>query len=296
MAKFDGTRTIAYVDKEKMSVRLLNRRGVYLEDRYPEMKDLWKDVEGKRVILDGELVILKDGKPDFYLLEEREHVSSKTRAELLAELNPVTYVVFDILHKDGQDLIDMPLKERRVLLEKTVKESSRLLLSTYVLSKGREFFEKVREKGLEGIMAKRLTSTYQVGKRSKGWLKIKALQTIDCLVCGYTKGEGKREPYFGALLCGVWHEGKLRYVGRVGTGWDEKGLERITDILKKIETKKSPFEEIDEDPAILEKIRWVKPELIAEIRFMGLTEDLKMRAPAFVRLRNDKLPMDCTLK
>jgi DNA ligase D-like protein (predicted ligase) len=260
------------------------------------MKDLWKDVNAKRVILDGELVIFKDGKPDFYLLAEREHVTEKVRIEILSKLNPATYVVFDILHLDGKDLVDLHLKERKEILEKTVSESQRVIFSQYIIGKGKNFFESAKKAGLEGIVAKRLNSTYQINKRSKDWLKIKVLSTIDVIICGYTLGEGKRERYFGALLCGAWHEGKLRYIGRVGTGFDEKMLEKLTSTLKELETNKNPFDIFEEEPATLEKVRWVKPKLVAEVKFMNLSEDLKMRAPSFVRLREDKPVEDCILE
>lgn len=294
--KFDGTRTIAYINKDKKEVRFLNRRGIWFEDRYPEMKELWKDVEAKQVILDGELVVFKEGKPDFYLLAEREHVASKTRAEILSKLNPATLIVFDILHLDGKDLVDFPLIERKKILEKIVKESNRVLISTHIIGEGKKFFEEVKAKGLEGIMAKRLNSTYQIGKRSKDWLKIKALNSLDAIICGYTLGEGKREKYFGALILGVWHEGKLRYLGRVGTGWKEKDLEELAQKLKKIEIEKNPFDVFKEEPAIIEKIKWVEPKLVCEVKFLELTEDFKLRAPSFVRLRDDKLPEECLLE
>ena len=294
--KVDGTRTIAYIDKMKKEVRLLNRRKIWFEDRYPEMKDLWQDVDAEQVILDGELVVLKQGKPDFYLLAEREHVESKTRAEILSKLNPAAYVVFDILHLNGKDLIDLPLAERKKILSQVVKESSRVLISAYVVGEGKKFFEEVKEKSLEGIMAKRLESSYQIGKRSKDWLKIKVLNSLDAIICGYTLGEGKREKYFGALLLGAWHEGKLRYLGRVGTGWEEKDLEEITSMLKKLETEKNHFDVFEEEPSILEKVKWVKPKLVCEVKFMELTEDLKLRAPSFVRLREDKPIEECVLE
>jgi bifunctional non-homologous end joining protein LigD len=296
MISFDGTRTIAYIDKNKKEVRFLNRRGIWFEYRYPEMKDLWKDVDAEKAILDGELVIFKSGKPDFYLLAEREHVGEKTRAEILSKINPATYVVFDILHLDGKDLIDLPLIERKKILKEKVRESERVLLSVYVIGKGEKFFEEVKAKGLEGIMAKKLSSSYQIGKRSKDWLKIKALNSLDCIICGYTLGEGKREKYFGALLLGIWHEGKLRYLGRVGTGWEEKDLEEITAMLKKIEAEKNPFDIFEEEPSVLEKVKWVKPKLVCEVKFMEFTEDLKLRAPSFIRLREDKIPEECVLE
>jgi bifunctional non-homologous end joining protein LigD len=296
MISFDGTRTIAYIDKNKKEVRFLNRRGIWFEYRYPEMKDLWKDVDAEKAILDGELVVFKGGKPDFYLLAEREHVGEKTRAEILSKINPATYVVFDILHLDGKDLIDLPLIERKKILKEKVRESERVLLSVYVIGKGEKFFEEVKAKGLEGIVAKKLSSSYQIGKRSKDWLKIKALNSLDCIICGYTLGEGKREKYFGALLLGIWHEGKLRYLGRVGTGWEEKDLEEITAMLKKIEAEKNPFDIFEEEPSVLEKVKWVKPKLVCEVKFMEFTEDLKLRAPSFIRLREDKIPEECVLE
>jgi len=294
--KFDGTRTIAYIDRNKEEVRLLNRRGFWFEYRYPEMKNLWKDIEANQAILDGELVIFNNGKPDFRLLAEREHVDEKTRIEILSKVNPATYVVFDVLYLDGKDLIDLPLIERKKILENIVRESERVLISVYVVGKGEEFFEEVKAKELEGIMGKRANSTYQIGKRSKDWLKIKILNSFDCIICGYTLGEGKREKYFGALLLGAWHEGKLRYLGRVGTGWEDKDLEEITNMLKRIETDKNPFDIFEEEPAILEKVKWVKPELVCEVKFMEFTEDLKLRAPSFVRLRNDKNIEECVLE
>jgi bifunctional non-homologous end joining protein LigD len=293
--KFDGTRCIAYIDKEKKSVKFLNRRLKFFQDNYPELHELWKDVNAKRVILDGELVVFKKGKPDFYLLAEREHTGEKFRIKLLSEMNPATYVVFDILHKDGEDLINLPLIERKKILEKTVKESERVLLSAYVIGNGKKFFEEARKKGLEGVMAKRLSSTYQLNKRSKDWLKIKYLKTLDCVICGYTIGTGWREKYFGALILGCYHEGKLRYVGKVGTGLDEKGYEELTEMLKKIETDKCPFEKEPEFSSNI-VVRWVEPKIVCEVKFMNLSENLIMRAPSFVRLREDKLPEDCILE
>jgi len=294
--KFDGTRTIAYINKEKKEVRFLNRRGTWFENRYPEMKELWKDVEAKQVILDGELVVFKEGKPDFYLLAEREHVGSKARAEILSKINPATLVVFDILHLDGKDLIELPLIERKKILENVVRESERILISAYVVGEGKKFFEEVKAKGLEGIIAKRIDSTYEIGKRSRNWLKIKALNSLDAIICGYTLGEGEREKYFGALLLGAMHEGKLRYIGRVGTGWDKRDLEELTQKLKKIEIEKNPFDVFEEEPSILEKVRWVKPKLVCEVQFLELTEDLKLRAPSFKRLREDKAAEECSLE
>lgn len=295
MTTFDGTRTIAYVDKDKKSVRFLNRRGVWFEYRYPEMSELWKDVDAKRIILDGELVVLKQGKPDFYLLAEREHVEGM-RAEMLSQIHPATYIVFDVLHLDGKDLIDLPLLERKEILRDKVRESERMLLSVYVKERGKAFFQKVKKKGLEGIMAKKMDSVYEIGRRSRNWLKIKCLETMDCVICGYTAGKGWREPYFGALLLGVYENGKLRYVGRVGTGWKEEDLKELRGMLERLKIRKNPFDIFEEEPAILEKTVFVKPRIVCEVKFLELTEDKKLRAPSFLRLREDKLPEECELE
>jgi len=259
------------------------------------MSELWKDVDAKRIILDGELVVLKQGKPDFYLLAEREHVEGM-RAEMLSQIHPATYIVFDVLHLDGKDLIDLPLLERKEILRDKVRESERMLLSVYVKERGKAFFQKVKKKGLEGIMAKKMDSVYEIGRRSRNWLKIKCLKTMDCVICGYTAGKGWREPYFGALLLGVYENGKLRYVGRVGTGWKEEDLKELKGMLERLKIRKNPFDIFEEEPAILEKTVFVKPRIVCEVKFLELTEDKKLRAPSFLRLREDKLPEECELE
>lgn len=293
--KIDGSRVICYIDKEKKEVKLLNRRNLYIQNKYPELRDVWKDVDAKKVVLDSEICVFKKGKPDFYALAEREHVGEKIRIDILSKILPATLIVFDILYKDGKDLINLPLMERKKILEQTVKESERVLLSRYVIERGEEFFRECKKKGLEGIMAKRLDSKYEVGKRSKNWLKIKFLKTLDCVVIGYTKGEGWREKYFGALVLACFHQGKLKYVGRCGTGLDKKGYAELTEELKKLRIDECPLEEKPKLPSDL-IVNWVKPKLICEVKFMEITKDLQLRAPAFVRLRSDKNLEDCILE
>ncbi len=293
--KFDGTRGIAYVDVENRKLRLLNRRMLYFEYRYPELNELLNCVKAKRVILDGEVVVLEGGKPNFYKLAEREHVEDKNRIELLSMTMPACYVVFDILYKDGRDLTQLPLLERKRILEDTVKEGKHVLLSRWVREKGKEFFERCKELGLEGIVAKHVNSPYLVGKRSEYWLKIKSLNTLDCVIGGYTIGEGKRAPYFGALLLGVYEGKKLKYVGRVGTGWSEQDLAELKRELEKLVIEKNPFDVFEESEQIMKKVRFVRPKLVCEVKFLELTSDGKLRAPSFVRLRKDKLPEECIL-
>jgi DNA ligase D-like protein (predicted ligase) len=292
--KLDGTRAVVY--KEGNQINIINRRNIILNSRYPELLEALEQIKAASVVLDGEIITIdKTGNPNFYLLAEREHVSSPLRIEILSKQIPATYVVFDILWLNGEDLTSKPLLYRKRILEDVIKENKRINLCTYT-EDGEKLFKIVKEKKLEGVMGKVKDSLYFPGERKDCWLKIKYLKTLDCVICAYTKGEGKREKYFGALLCGVYHEGRLRYIGRVGTGWSEESMEMLVNEFKKLECDKNPFDIFEEEPRIKEKIHWIKPQLVAEIKFMNLSKDLKMRAPVFVRLREDKLPEECMLE
>ncbi|MEM5802053.1 MAG: non-homologous end-joining DNA ligase [Candidatus Aenigmatarchaeota archaeon] len=294
--KFDGTRCVAYVDVENKSQKFLNRRMLYFQNRYPELQ-LWKDLKCRRAIVDGEIVVFEKGKPNFYKLAEREHIEEKTKIEILSQMMPATFVVFDILHKDEKDLIDLPLEERKRILDETIEESERILKSVYIKEKGRKFFNEVKKKKLEGVMAKKLNSSYQIGKRSRDWLKIKALKTLDVVIVGYSTGKGKRGELLGSLITAINYKNKLRYIGKVGTGFSEEELKVLLEKLKKIKTEKPPWkEEIDLALPPDRKPIWVKPKFVCEVKFMQLTKDLQMRAPSFIRLREDKTPGDCDLE
>lgn len=290
--KFDGTRTIAFLGKTTL---LQNRRLLDISYRYPDLKHLYQNIKAKEAILDGEIVLLENGLPNFYKLQEREHQTKKFKIDLLAEQMPATYIAFDLLYLNGKKLISRPLIERRESLAEIVKENKNILVSQYVQEHGICYFKEAVKRGLEGIMAKQIDSPYLIGKRSQYWLKIKNLKTIDCVVVGYTKGEGWRADYFGALVLGCYYEGKLTYIGRVGTGLDIPEFEFITPKLKKLKTKDCPFPEKPKLPLDI-KVMWIKPELVCEVKFMNLSRDLKLRAPSFIRLRNDKWPKDCELE
>ena len=211
--KFDGTRAICYVDKN--SVRLLNRRKKWIEYRYPELAEIRKNILVESCVLDGEIVIFdKTGKPNFNLLQEREHVEDELAIKTLAKLYPACYVVFDVLEINGEEVTNLPLMERRKILEEIVREGERIKKSIFV-EDGKKLWEFVKNKKLEGVMAKKKDSKYEQGKRSENWLKIKLFNTIDCVIAGYTEGKGNRAKYFGALLLGLWKNHKLHYAGRV---------------------------------------------------------------------------------
>ena len=287
--KYDGTRAVCYIDG---GMRFINRRDAEITYRYPEFPPLRRDIKAKTAVIDGEIVVFQEGRPDFPSLAAREHISGDFKIKMLSKKYPATYVVFDILMKDGKDLTALPLMERKKILKGTVRESGGMILSEYVEAKGLSFFGKARDFGFEGIIAKRKDSAYEE-RRSRAWVKMKTLRTIDAIICGYTVGEGKRHGSWGSLVLGAYHEGELIYIGRVGTGFTEKMLDEMLRMMKPYETGKCPF---GETPGMaVELASWMKPELVCEVEFLLVTHDLKLRAPAFKRMRFDKKPKECTI-
>jgi bifunctional non-homologous end joining protein LigD len=283
--KFDGTRCIAFLGE---GIRLQNRRLVNITKRYPELSTLRGRVRAREAILDGEIVVLREGKPDFRSIQMREH-AEEHKADMLSKIYPATYACFDLLYLDGQPLVDLPLRERKTRLREILEEGEEVMYVRHYEEKGKWLFERFRELGWEGIMGKRVESKYQIGRRSRDWLKIKALKTQDCVILGYTPGEGWREDTFGALAIGAYREGKLIFLGKVGTGFDEETLRELKRTLDGMRAEK-PVEEEPPYPVI-----WVRPELVCEVRYVEITPDLKLRAPAFLRLK-DKDPRECELE
>ncbi|WP_290596893.1 MULTISPECIES: non-homologous end-joining DNA ligase [unclassified Archaeoglobus] len=286
--KWDGTRCIAFVDVENRRLRLQNRRLLDITHRYPEL-DFFKVVE-QNAILDGEIVVTKDGKPSFPLLQKREHVDSKFKIEILSKTIPAVYIAFDVLYtqKDGW-ITDLELIERKKVLDEVMENSERIMKTDFINKKGEELYRKVIEIGLEGVVAKKKDSRYQIGKRSKFWRKIKKRNTADCVIVGWLEGEGEREESFGSLILAVYSDGKFKHVGQVGTGFDREFMDWFSKKLHEIEIGKPHFE--------MEKkgVHWVKPVYVCEVEFLELTEDQKLRSPVFLRLRDDKSPEECKI-
>ena len=263
--------------------------------RYPELLNIGKQIKADSCVLDAELVILdKDSKPNFELLQQREQLERPLLIKARSKKFPATLFVFDILEKNGKSLIDLPLRRRKQELEETVENNPYITICPYTLN-GKNLWEKVMEQGLEGVMAKELSSKYEQ-KRSWSWLKIKNLKSMDAVVLGFTPGKGKRANFFGALLLGAYREGKLCYIGKVGTGFNEEDMKRIKKLLKK--TKESSLDE-KEKAKIREKVKeffWVKPEIVIEVQFLEITEENELRAPSFIKFRFDKPPSECILE
>jgi len=292
--KWDGYRAIAFVENGK--VRLVSRNQNDLTGQYSELHDLPKWVKVKSAILDGEIAALDEqGRASFSLMQQRTGIRSGGRRAAARPEVPIVYYVFDLLYADGYDLRRVALEERKGALVRLVETNDVVRMSEHFPARGVALFEAAKQQGLEGILAKHRGSLYEE-RRSREWLKIKITQTVDCVIGGYTDPEGSRQ-YFGSLVLGLYHErGRLIHVGQAGTGFTQATLKEIWQILKPLETKRSPFY----GPVEAANVHWLKPQRVAEIKFTEWTHEtaeggMKLRAPVFMGLRDDKDPSQCTL-
>ncbi|HEV3474840.1 MAG TPA: non-homologous end-joining DNA ligase [Actinomycetota bacterium] len=291
--KLDGIRTLAYVFTD--GTRLVSRTGRDHTEIYPELANLARFVNALQAVIDGEIVATdENGRPSFHRLQQRMNLASPKEIERARRKIPVTLFAFDILWLDGRELISLPVEERRELLEQVTTETDHIRLSVTVEEKGTAFFESAKKLGFEGILAKRSGSVYRPGQRSKDWRKIKAVNTQECVVLGWTRGTGSRSATFGALLVGAYADGELRWIGQVGTGFTEAVLD---DLLGRLEGLEQPKPAVA-DPGLkaLKGARWVRPELVCEVEYLEITEGGKLRAPSFKGLRPDKSPADSLLE
>jgi bifunctional non-homologous end joining protein LigD len=285
--KWDGVRAICHSEPGRL--RLHSRNLLDITPRYPEVGRLNRALSHHRAVLDGEVVALDaDGKPSFGALQRRMHVSSETAVRRLAKETPVTYVIFDLLWLDGHSLMELPYTERRArLAELELGEGGRWRVPDYVVGHGKELLAATAEQGLEGVIAKRLDSPYEPGRRTPSWLKIKNVDRQEVVVGGWVPGDGKRRDRIGALLVGVRDDdGSLRHVGRVGTGFTEAELDRLADKLRPLEREDSPF--APGGPKIPRGAVFADPELVAEVEFREWTDGGQLRAPSYKGLRDDK--------
>lgn len=277
--KWDGTRCLLFYRKGE--VKIQNRRLIDVTYRYPELKEGLKQSLGEReVILDGELVVLKDGRPHFPLLQEREHVLDPFRAQILAKITPATYIAFDILYMDGRPLLEIPLRDRKEILREAVKESDLLILSRHVEQRGVDFYNRVIEEGFEGAMAKKKNSPYLPGKRSRFWLKIKPRDREICYVIGFTEGRGERKGTFGALLLATRVGEDWAFRGKVGSGFSREDLDKIRKLLDPLRVDTPPIEGLSPSRGV----QWVKPFYRCEITYQERSTRGKFRAPVFRRM------------
>ena len=276
--KWDGVRAIAAVGK---TVSLRSRSDKEMTGQFPELAELTALAPG--TVLDGEIVVMSGGKPDMQALLPRLQATRPGSGAA-----PVTYIVFDILRRGDEDLTGLPLTERHKILLSAVREGPHVVISAPVEGRGEDYYRAAVAQGLEGVMAKKKDSPYEPGVRSGAWLKIKAQKSCDCIIAGYTAGRGGRGPAFGALLLGLYEEGKLVPVGKVGTGFSDRLLAELMEKFVPLVT------EVPQLPGISGKAVWLKPVLVCEVGYMEVTRDRKLRIPRFIRLRTDKPAAACT--
>src|SRR5437588_4307084 len=283
--KWDGVRALAGIDDGAGTLR--SRNHIDITTRYPELAALPKVFAARQAIVDGEIVALDaDGHSSFQRLQERMHVRAPGEKQIRA--TPVVYFAFDLIYCDGYDLREAPLLERKQLLQRMLHANERFRYSDHQIENGKELFELASESGLEGIVAKRVDSAY-LGDRSAGWAKLKVSQTLDAVVGGWTEARTGAIP-FGSLLLGLYEGKKLRFIGHVGSGFDAKKHAELSGRLKELAISSCPFEKV---PETNEMASWVKPGLVARVKFSGWTLEKYLRHPVFLGLREDLKPEEC---
>ena len=290
--KWDGYRAVSFIQDGK--ARLVSRNQNDLTGEFPELHELSKSITAKNAVLDGEIVVLDEhGRASFSLMQQRTGIRKGGRRTGARHELQIVYYLFDVIYLDGYDLRLVALEQRKQVLSQIIAPSELVRYSDH-FPEGLALFEVAKQKGLEGILAKKRASHYEE-RRSREWLKIKLTQTVDCVIGGYTDPEGSRQ-YFGSIVLGLYDEkGRLIHVGQAGTGFNQAMLKEIWQLLKALETNRSAFYG-DVDAA---HVHWVKPELVAEIKFTEWTHEsaeggMKLRAPVFLGLREDKDPKECT--
>ncbi|MEK6271651.1 MAG: non-homologous end-joining DNA ligase [Actinomycetota bacterium] len=293
--KWDGVRAIAY--SEGGHLRLESRNLREITSHYPELRALGPELGSTDAILDGEIVAFDDGdRPSFERLQSRMHLASESQIRRRMADTPVTYLIFDLLYLDGRSLVDLPYAERRKRLEALQLEGPSWQTPSHHRGEGKALLRLTRERGLEGLVAKRLDSRYLPGRRSRAWLKVKNIRSQELVIGGWLPGQGRRAGTIGAILVG-YHEDddggrRLRYAGRVGSGFTEAELRRLAGLLEPLETPQSPFE--GRQPP--KQSVFVEPRLVAEIAFREWTAARTLRAPVYKGLRADKDPAEVVLE
>jgi len=279
--KLDGYRVLAFVGHG--GVRLQSRNGLDYAATFPRLVAELREQQVDGLILDGEIVAFDAaGKPSFNVLQNRTLLKIEREITAADRSTAVIFYAFDLLYFAGVDLRKFPQRERRRYLEQCLLPSP-LVQLVHTSDDGEELFEAALASGFEGVIGKRKDSPYKSGERSPLWIKVKPTQTADFVVGGYTRGKGARAA-LGALLLGYWQGKKLRYASHVGSGFDDKSLTLLLRKLEPLRRKTCPFAET---PEVNGPVTWIDPELVVEVEFQRWTEDASLRAPIFLRLRDD---------
>jgi bifunctional non-homologous end joining protein LigD len=282
--KWDGIRAVMFIQGGR--VILQTRKLEDVTARYPELRALGGVVGARELILDGEIIALdENGRPSFEQLQQRMGLRSDSEIRRMMARVPVFYMAFDLIYDQGHSLLALPYEERRERLEALKLSGGNWQTPPYVEGEGDTLLKASKERGLEGIMAKRLDSKYEPGRRSPAWLKIKNHQGQELVICGWMDGQGRRKGLPGALLLGYYQDGKLTYAGKCGTGFTDRMLDRLAALMKPLEIAKNPFEAGVKPPR---DSHFIEPKLVGEFEFAEWTREGQLRAPSFKGLRDDK--------
>ena len=283
--KWDGVRALVWVTSGQVALKSRTARDITLQ--YPELRALGPELGARAALLDGEIAALdSEGKPSFERLQSRIHLTGEAAIRRKMRDTPVTLMLFDVLHLDGHSTMGKPWTERREILEGLGLNGESWRTPRVHMGDAQAFFEATREQGLEGVVAKRRDSFYEPGRRSGAWIKIKHVTRQEFVVGGWIPGEGRRRGRVGALVVGYYEDGKLRYAGRVGSGFDEADLGRLSELLGPLERDTSPFD-VGNPPR---EAIFVEPRLVVEVEFREWTSSGMLRAPVFMGVRTDKPP------
>ena len=286
--KFDGIRAMAIKNDRKVS--LVSRNGNKLDGRFPEIVEAVKNLPVREYVIDGEVVALdEDGRSSFQLLQGLEMEGRKA---------PLRFYVFDLLQLDGKSLLGLPLEQRKQVLAKICENvGDPIRYSGEISGDVKSLLAEVKRRGLEGLIGKQRNSVYEPGRRSGTWIKLKCINEQEFVIGGYTPPAGSRK-YFGAILVGYYEIGKLRFAGKVGSGFTEKSLSMLHKKFRGEEHDDCPFVDLPSKqggewvqgitPSMMKKMHWVNPTFVAEIKFAEWTRDQKLRQPVFLGMRQDK--------
>jgi bifunctional non-homologous end joining protein LigD len=283
--KWDGVRAVVYADRG--SVRVLSRSDRDVTATYPELRGLGPELGARPAVLDGEIVAFDaNGRVSFETLQPRMQIGNAGQARRLAQHTPVVFLAFDLLHMDGHPTMGLTYAERRELLESLGLNGPHWATPPYFPGNGAMALAASRDQGLEGVVAKRLDSVYEPGRRSPAWIKVKHVRSQSVVIGGWKPGQGRRVGGIGSLLLGVQGESGLEFAGHVGTGFTDRALADLGAQLRRIERRTSPFA----SPVPRQQARdahWVSPKLVGEVVFAEWTRDGRMRAPSWRGLRVD---------
>lgn len=277
--KFDGIRCLAYITKDNTDLR--NKRNKDITSLFPELKEINKSITCK-CILDGEIIVMRDGIPDFYEVQKRTLMTNPFKIKLQSDRLPASFVAYDILYRDSE-LIDKPLEERKDILNKAVKENDRIAISSTIENSGIALFNLTKEQRLEGVVAKKKGSKYFYGKRSKDWIKFKVLEDQDFVICGYIV---KSDSMTSLILGKYDSQNKLTYKGHVTLGVTLRTLNQYKYRVIDHAPFNSPI------PNGNENAIWLKPNLVCIVQYIP-SEKPGMRQPVFKGIREDKTAKEC---